>query len=102
MYTVNEMVEHCNWDIGDVSSKSLYACYDSGHKDIVYCISEVHIDDIRPSYHVVVIRIIDDFIDTFDVKCFGTFEEAKVLLDMMTYTDYVVLLNNRKGFNYEK
>ena len=96
MYTVNEMVEHCNYDIGDMSSECLYACYNSRYEDTVYCISEVRIADILPSYHVVVIRIIDDFIDTFNVKCFKKFEEAKALLNMMTYDDYVVLLNNRK------
>lgn len=96
MYTVNEMVEHCNWDIGDMSSECLYACYNSRYEDTVYCISELRSVDVSTTYHVVVIRVIDDFIDTFNVKCFGTFEEAKVLLNMMTYTDYVVLLNNRK------
>lgn len=96
MYTVNEMVEHCNWEVYEMSSKCLYACYNSRYEDTVYCISECRSVDVRTTYHVVVVRVIDDFIDTFDVKCFGTFEEAKTLLDMMTYTDYVVLLNNRK------
>ena len=96
MYTVNEMVEHCNWKVLEISSECLYACYNSRYEDTVYCISEIRSVGVRSSYHVVVIRIIDDFIDTFDVKCFKKFEEAKALLDMMTYNDFVVLLNNRK------
>lgn len=97
MYTVNEMVEHCHWDIEGMSSECLYACYDSRYEDTVYCISELCSFDVcRTTYHVVVIRVIKDLIDIFNVKCFGTFEEAKALLDMMTYNNYVVLLNNRK------
>lgn len=90
MKIVNALIDYCNWDIGDKSSKCVYAVYDGSYT--LTAISKCYVDGVL-NYFVDVVCFKCSDIFRVSIKAFDDFASAKALFDMMVYSFYEVVVN---------
>ena len=93
MKNVNVLIDYCNWDIVEMSSKCVYAVGTESFDERIFVITEVYNDITGVSFHVGIIQHYKDDIVENQIKSFNSFAEAKALLDAMTYSDFDVYVN---------